>query len=143
MTDLPLTTNLTNLPIGTLLRRRDGQTRKMVATSSNHPNFPIVLDDEGYCVAADGKANNCPVLDIIGIADWPPLDRPRYYFVAYVKLNAAGKQEFVGQMFYETIHGSPVTDDLFLSRIKQHIDKEFPEQSGLHCIIANLNELQP
>ena len=142
MTDLPLTTDLTDLPIGTLLRRRGGQTRKMVATSSNHSSSPIVLDD-GCCVAADGKASNWPVNDIIGIADWPPLDRPRYYFVAYVKLNAAGKQEFVGQMFYKTIYGSPATDDLFLDRIKQYINKEFPEQSSLHCIIANLNELQP
>ena len=57
MTDLPLTTDLTNLPIGTLLRRRDGQTRKMVATSSNHQNLPIVLDD-GTCVAVSGKASN-------------------------------------------------------------------------------------
>jgi hypothetical protein len=142
MTDLPLTTDLTNLPIGTLLRRRDGQTRKMVATSSNHSDFPIVLDD-GICVAANGKASNWPINDIIGIADWPPLDRPRYYFASYVKLDVEGNHKFIGQLFYEAIHGSPATDDLFIERIKQLINKKFPEQSDLNCIITNLNELQP
>jgi hypothetical protein len=38
--------------------------------------------DDGTCVAANGKASNWPINDIIGIADWPPLDRPRYYFAS-------------------------------------------------------------
>jgi hypothetical protein len=142
MTDLPLTTDLSDLPIGTLLRRRDGQVRKMVAKTSNHPDSPIVLDD-GYCIAKNGKASNWPIGDIIGIAAWPSLDRPRHYFVAYVKLDAVGKHKFIGQLFYEAIYGSPATDDLFVERIKQRINEEFPEQSDLNCIITNLNELQP
>jgi hypothetical protein len=73
MNDLPLTTNLTDLPIGTLLRKRNGQVRKMIAIASDHPDAPIVLDD-GCCVAVNGKAGNWPINDIIGIAGWPPLD---------------------------------------------------------------------
>ena len=72
MADLPLTTDLTDLPIGTLLRKRNGQVCKMVAITSNHPDAPIVLDN-GCCVAINGKANNWPVNDIIGIAAWPLL----------------------------------------------------------------------
>ena len=142
MNDLPLTTNLTDLPIGTLLRKRNGQVRKMIAITSDHPDAPIVLDD-GCCVAVNGKADNWPINDIIGIAGWPPLDQPHYYFVTYVMLDDVGSIKFKGCFTYKTLHGSPVTDNQFFDRLKQHIDKEYPEQSDLAFLVTSLNELQP